>query len=59
MLFIGQFEANFIDWRCNFDHMTTKKEIIAYAVSMILKAALLAATWATRFLYANGKRLGR
>ena len=26
--------------------MTTKKEIIPYAVSMILKAALLAATWA-------------
>jgi hypothetical protein len=26
--------------------MTTKKEIIIYTVSMILKAALLAATWA-------------
>ena len=25
---------------------TTKKEIIAYAVSMILKAALFAAAWA-------------
>jgi transposase len=29
--------------------MTTKKEIIAYAVSMILKASLLAATWAGKY----------
>ena len=30
----------------NDSKMITKKEIIAYAVSMILKAALLAASWA-------------
>ena len=37
MLFIGHFEANSADKRFK---MTTKKEIIAYAVSLIMKAAL-------------------
>ncbi len=42
MLFIGHFEANSTDQRYKNSH---KKEIVAYIVSMVLKAALLAVTW--------------
>ena len=43
MLFFGYFEAISTDKQIKNDH---EKEIIAYTVSMIMKAALLAAAWA-------------
>jgi transposase len=43
MLFFGHFEAISTDKQIKNDH---EKKIIAYAVSMIMKAALLAAAWA-------------
>ncbi len=49
MIFIGHFEVNFTDCKSNLTVMKKQKEIILYAVSMILKAALLAAVWAGKY----------